>query len=130
MNFSPCTLIVNNNFLYTHLVKKKHNNFVLFLITYLVQKKESFIGKCHRISRSRHELFGKCPQGTATDRHAFDGRTTRRNSRCLLLAHEIPTVPFGERPKRLVVWTNLSNSCELWKPLVRYLLATDGNTKH
>lgn len=40
MNFSPCTLIVNNNFLYTHLVKKKHNNFVLFLITYFVQKRK------------------------------------------------------------------------------------------
>ena len=95
--------------------------FFFFLITtYFLQKKKSFMGKCYRISRSKHELFGKCSHGTAADRHGFDGRTTRRSSRYLLLAHEIPTVPFGEKPKRQVFWTNRSNSCELWKQSIRY----------
>ena len=90
------------------------------------------MGKCHRISRSKHELFGKCSHGTATDRHGFDGRTTRRSSRYLLLAHEIPTVPFGEKPKRQVFWTIDPTlvSCESSQSGIGVLLATDGNTEH
>ena len=102
---------------------KKHNKFCFFSYNIFSQKKKkSFMGKCHRISRSRHELFRKCPHGTATDtnRHGFDGRPTRRSSRYLLLAHEMPKVPFREMPKWQVFWTNPSNSCELWKQSVRY----------